>query len=445
MIRGPGVMPGYLTTRRRTPTAFFDGWFRTGDQGVLEDGYLRLRRAAQGDDHPRRREHLAARDRGRAARAPARRPRRWRSASPTTKYGQIVGAAVVLHGAATPERASPPRAGAAGGVQGARASSTSWTRSRGRRPARCSGSRMPAQLRAAADEVRDPRRGGDRRLRRARRSRAAGRTSTLIARGEHLRAHAAHGVRVPQPARGLRGRPGGHRRARGDRGRRRRRARRSRRTASRSSRRGIGELLRPATRRSSRRRTGCPGGTSRGSAASSTARVRRERRPWRRRQRGRSSRRRVVGCVVYCSTEIVEPGVIRHIEGTRFTIGEPDGGPSDALPGDLRGVRRRRAEVPGRAEDLRPQIWLKLIGNVAFNPIDRADRRHARRARAHRRSAVALARGGDGGVRSGRRGARASSCRYRSSGGSRRGSRSATTARRCCRTSRPESRSRSTA
>ena len=34
---------------------------------------------------------------------------------------------------------------------------------------------------------------------------------------------------------------------------------------------------------------------------------------------------RIVGCVVYCSTEIVEPGVIRHIEGTRFTIGRPDG------------------------------------------------------------------------------------------------------------------------
>jgi 2-dehydropantoate 2-reductase len=32
-----------------------------------------------------------------------------------------------------------------------------------------------------------------------------------------------------------------------------------------------------------------------------------------------------VGCGVYCSTEIIEPGVIRHIEGTRFTIGEPDG------------------------------------------------------------------------------------------------------------------------
>ena len=33
----------------------------------------------------------------------------------------------------------------------------------------------------------------------------------------------------------------------------------------------------------------------------------------------------VIGCVIYCSTEIVEPGVIRHIEGTRFAIGEPDG------------------------------------------------------------------------------------------------------------------------
>ncbi len=34
---------------------------------------------------------------------------------------------------------------------------------------------------------------------------------------------------------------------------------------------------------------------------------------------------RAIGCVVYCSTEIEEPGVIRHLEGTRFSIGEPDG------------------------------------------------------------------------------------------------------------------------
>jgi 2-dehydropantoate 2-reductase len=77
---------------------------------------------------------------------------------------------------------------------------------------------------------------------------------------------------------------------------------------------------------------------------------------------------RVVGCVVYCSTEIVEPGVIRHIEGTRFAIGEPDGRLSD------RCQRISDAFVAGGLkcpieERLREQIWLKLIGNVAFNPV----------------------------------------------------------------------------
>jgi 2-dehydropantoate 2-reductase len=77
---------------------------------------------------------------------------------------------------------------------------------------------------------------------------------------------------------------------------------------------------------------------------------------------------RIVGCVVYCSTEIVEPGVIRHVEGTRFAIGEPDGSLSERC--------RRISEtfVAGGLkcpveERLRDQIWLKLIGNVAFNPV----------------------------------------------------------------------------
>jgi 2-dehydropantoate 2-reductase len=75
-----------------------------------------------------------------------------------------------------------------------------------------------------------------------------------------------------------------------------------------------------------------------------------------------------VGCVVYCSTEIIEPGVIRHIEGTRFTLGEPDGSASGRCrlisaaftAGGLKGPVETR---------LRDQIWLKLVGNVAFNPI----------------------------------------------------------------------------
>jgi 2-dehydropantoate 2-reductase len=78
--------------------------------------------------------------------------------------------------------------------------------------------------------------------------------------------------------------------------------------------------------------------------------------------------RRVVGCVVYPATEIVEPGVIRHVEGTRLAIGEPDGSLSErckAIAGALRaGGLKCNLEAA-----LRNEIWLKLIGNAAFNPV----------------------------------------------------------------------------
>jgi 2-dehydropantoate 2-reductase len=75
-----------------------------------------------------------------------------------------------------------------------------------------------------------------------------------------------------------------------------------------------------------------------------------------------------VGCVVFCSTEIIEPGVIKHVEGTRFTIGEPDGSESERtkLISAAFAAGGLRAPVDVR---LRDQIWLKLVGNVAFNPV----------------------------------------------------------------------------
>jgi 2-dehydropantoate 2-reductase len=75
-----------------------------------------------------------------------------------------------------------------------------------------------------------------------------------------------------------------------------------------------------------------------------------------------------VGCVVYCSTEIVEPGVIRHIEGTRFTLGEPDGSLSPRCRQISAAFAAGGLRAPVEAR-LRDQIWLKLVGNVAFNPI----------------------------------------------------------------------------
>jgi 2-dehydropantoate 2-reductase len=75
-----------------------------------------------------------------------------------------------------------------------------------------------------------------------------------------------------------------------------------------------------------------------------------------------------IGCVVYSSTEIESPGVIRHIEGTRFSIGEPDGSISDRCTAFSQAMVAGGLKCPVEA-DLRSDIWLKLMGNVAFNPV----------------------------------------------------------------------------
>jgi 2-dehydropantoate 2-reductase len=75
-----------------------------------------------------------------------------------------------------------------------------------------------------------------------------------------------------------------------------------------------------------------------------------------------------IGCVVYCATEIAAPGVIRHLEGTRFTIGEPDGSVSERCQQISAAFRAGGLKAPVDPK-LRNQIWLKLIGNVAFNPV----------------------------------------------------------------------------
>jgi 2-dehydropantoate 2-reductase len=75
-----------------------------------------------------------------------------------------------------------------------------------------------------------------------------------------------------------------------------------------------------------------------------------------------------IGCVVYSSTEIESPGVIRHIEGTRFSIGEPDGTISRRCTAFSEAMAAGGLKCPVEA-DLRSDIWLKLMGNVAFNPI----------------------------------------------------------------------------
>ncbi len=82
---------------------------------------------------------------------------------------------------------------------------------------------------------------------------------------------------------------------------------------------------------------------------------------------------RAVGCVVYCSTEIEGPGLIRHLEGTRFSIGEPDGSISARTTEFSEAMIAGGLKCPVE-EDIRKDIWIKLLGNAAFNPISALSR-----------------------------------------------------------------------
>jgi len=77
---------------------------------------------------------------------------------------------------------------------------------------------------------------------------------------------------------------------------------------------------------------------------------------------------RVIGSVVYPSTIIAEPGVIEHIEGTRFAIGEPDGSKSERCRRIADAFIKAGLRCPIRT-DIRHDMWVKLMGSVAFNPI----------------------------------------------------------------------------
>lgn len=77
---------------------------------------------------------------------------------------------------------------------------------------------------------------------------------------------------------------------------------------------------------------------------------------------------RVVGCVIYPATTIVEPGIVQHIEGTRFAIGEPDGSKSERCRRIADSFIKAGLRCPIRT-NLRHDMWVKLMGNVAYNPI----------------------------------------------------------------------------
>ena len=83
--------------------------------------------------------------------------------------------------------------------------------------------------------------------------------------------------------------------------------------------------------------------------------------------------RRVIGCLAYCSASVAEPGVIEHVEGVRFPLGEPDGSRSERIQGFAKIFEGAGLKAPIR-KDIRHDLWVKVLGNAAFNPISAVTR-----------------------------------------------------------------------
>ena len=77
---------------------------------------------------------------------------------------------------------------------------------------------------------------------------------------------------------------------------------------------------------------------------------------------------RVIGCVVYPASELLKPGVVRHIEGDRFPVGELDGSTSERVTRVSECLVKAGFKAPV-LDNIRSEIWLKLWGNLTFNPI----------------------------------------------------------------------------
>ena len=77
---------------------------------------------------------------------------------------------------------------------------------------------------------------------------------------------------------------------------------------------------------------------------------------------------RVIGCIVYAATSVVGPGIVQHVEGERFSLGELDGSQTErivALAGLLTGAGLKAPVQPR----IRQELWVKLMGNAVFNPL----------------------------------------------------------------------------
>ena len=78
--------------------------------------------------------------------------------------------------------------------------------------------------------------------------------------------------------------------------------------------------------------------------------------------------KRAIGCVVYPAAEIMSPGIIKHIEGDRFILGEPDGEKTDRVNIFCNALQKSGFTSRVRT-NIRNDIWVKLWGNLCFNPI----------------------------------------------------------------------------
>ncbi|MDB9357019.1 2-dehydropantoate 2-reductase [Nodularia spumigena CS-587/03] len=77
---------------------------------------------------------------------------------------------------------------------------------------------------------------------------------------------------------------------------------------------------------------------------------------------------RIIGCVIYSAVELHSPGVIHHIEGDRFSLGEIDNSKTERIQKLAGSCKKAGLKAPVRS-DIRSELWLKLWGNLAFNPI----------------------------------------------------------------------------
>jgi 2-dehydropantoate 2-reductase len=77
---------------------------------------------------------------------------------------------------------------------------------------------------------------------------------------------------------------------------------------------------------------------------------------------------RAIGCVVYPACDVPEPGLVRHIEGDRFVLGEPSGEKSERVLALAEIMRQAGFKTPVKP-NIRDEIWIKLWGNLCFNPV----------------------------------------------------------------------------